>query len=138
MHTKEDWTKKYIREKKRLFGFNFKPKDPMNEKQWGDLVSNLSGRRDLLDVIRPLPGDVWVCEDCLNKFASHNGLVLRPHLLIMGGEKCTFCGRDLWILSMRGKRVFEVKQIILSLPEIYTVLGKQKKKHPKVAGERLW
>ena len=131
-----DWGKKYMKEKQRVLGLKVKPVDVTDERR--GLVSNLSGSSDMVDVIYPIPGDVYVCEDCLRKFASYDGLVLQPVQFVLDGSKCTFCKRPLWPLAMRGKKIFMVRRIQLTIPEIWRILGNQKKRSAKYEGSRLW
>lgn len=125
-----------MKENMRKFGLKVKPVDITDERR--GLVSNLSGSSDMVDVITPLAGDVWVCEDCLKKFASYEGLVLQPVTFVLGGEKCSFCKMPLWPKVMRGKKVFMVRRIQLTIPEIWKYLGNQKKKYAKYEGSKLW
>ena len=131
-----DWSMKTARKMAARRGMKVRPYRDLT-KEHPKFSSNLSGSTDMVDVITPVLGDVFVCESCLRKFAHYDGLVLEPVTVVLGGEKCTFCGKPLWPKILRGEKVFRVRRIQLTLPEIWHYLGK-KKGVPKYEGSKIW
>jgi ribosomal protein L37AE/L43A len=107
----------------------------MSKAEKSDIICPITGSQDLLDTAE----NINVCDKCFRSFKSYINVNAQPKMIMGIGkkERCAFCGKDLYIDTLKGIHSWWIIQMPVSLKAMWHKLG-HKKQSLKIDGDRLF